>query len=256
MATIPALIGREATRYMVAQQFLTRLPTPGWIDYEPGGLARAARYFPLVGVAVGGLSALTWMIFAPVLPGLLTAGLALAVLILATGALHEDGFADCCDGLGGGASRDRALEIMRDSRIGSYGTCALIASVGLRALAIGGMSAYEGFIALIIAHGLSRGLIPLVLVSGKYARTRGLASSVADGVSTPEVLVSVAISAVLVFLAGPAVGIATLAAVLVMGGLMLAILVRRLGGYTGDGLGAIQQVAEISALITLAAFLA
>ncbi len=65
MAWIPPLIGREATRYLVAQQFLTRLPTPHGIIYEPGGLAHAARYFPLVGLVVGGLSALTWMIFAP-----------------------------------------------------------------------------------------------------------------------------------------------------------------------------------------------
>ena len=132
MSLVPPSLGREATRYLVAQQFLTRLPTPGWVDYEPGGLARSARYFPLVGLVVGALSALIWLIFAPILPASLAAGLAIAVMILATGALHEDGFADCCDGLGGGANQERALEIMRDSRIGAYGAIGLVMVIGLR----------------------------------------------------------------------------------------------------------------------------
>ena len=248
------MIGREIGHFLVGIMFLTRLPVPNGLIFSEGRLARAARYFPLVGILVGlitgGIFFGAAQYFDPHLAGFLT----IIIGIFVTGALHEDGLADCCDGLGGGHTRERALEIMRDSRIGTYGACALIGSIGLRALAIGEMSAYEGFIALIIAHGLSRGLIPLVLVSGKYARTRGLASSVADGVSTIEAGLSVLIAAGLVLLAGPAAGIATFAAAIVAGGLMLAVLMRRLGGYTGDGLGAIQQVAEISALMMLAVF--
>ena len=250
------MIGREIGHFLVGLMFMTRLPTPSGLIYSEGRLARASRYFPLVGVLVGlitgGVFFLASQYFAPTL----SAFIAIIAGLFVTGALHEDGLADCCDGLGGGHTRERALEIMRDSRLGTYGTCALVGSIGLRTLALSEMGAYEGFIALIIAHGLSRGLIPLVLVSGKYARTRGLASSVADGVSAWESVLSVGLSALLLTLVGPVAGIATFAAAVLAGAFMLGILVRRLGGYTGDGLGAIQQVAEIASLIMLSAFLA
>ncbi len=248
------MIGREIGHFLVGMMFLTRLPVPAGLIFSEGRLARAARYFPLVGILVGLISGGIYFVSCQYLAPSLAGFLAVIMGIFVTGALHEDGLADCCDGLGGGHTRERSLEIMRDSRIGTYGTCALIGSIGLRALAIGGMGAYEGFIALIIAHGLSRGLIPLVLVSGKYARTRGLASSVSNGVRGWEAFLSVAIAAVLVLLAGPNVGLVTFAAAVVGGGLMLTILVRRLGGYTGDGLGAVQQIAEIASLMTLSVF--
>lgn len=248
------MIGREIGHFLVGMMFLTRLPVPIGLIFSEGRLARAARYFPLVGILVGLITGGVFFVSCQFLDPTLSGFLAVIMGLFVTGALHEDGLADCCDGLGGGHTRERTLEIMRDSRIGAYGTCALIGSIGLRAFAIGGMSAFEGFIALIIAHGLSRGLIPLVLMSGKYARTRGLASSVADGVKSWEALLSVGFSAVLVFLAGPEAGLATFAAAILTSGVMLSILVRRLGGYTGDGLGAVQQVAEISALIMLSAF--
>lgn len=245
------MIGREIGHFLVGMMFLTRLPVPSTLIYSEGRLARAARYFPLVGVLVGlitgGMFFLTVQWLDPLLAGLL----AILIGLLVTGAMHEDGLADCCDGLGGGHTRERALEIMRDSQIGTYGACGLIGTIGLRVIALGSFAAYEGFIALIIAHSLSRGLLPLVLISGKYARSRGLASSVAGGVQSYEAAMAVGFSVLLALVAGPVAGLAAGAAAVLCGGVMLAILLRRLGGYTGDGLGAIQQVAEISILITL-----
>ena len=250
------MIGREIGHFLVGIMFLTRLPVPATLIYTEGRLARAARYFPMVGVLVGLITGGIYFLASQYLDPLLAGTMAIVMGMYVTGALHEDGFADCCDGLGGGQTREQALEIMRDSRIGTYGTCALIGSIALRAVSVSTFEAYQGFLALIIAHALSRGLLPLVLVSGRYARTRGLASSVAEGVSTQEAVVAVCFSVVVAMLLGPVAGIAACAAAVLCGSLMLAILLRRLGGYTGDGLGAIQQVAEISILITLSGVLA
>ena len=253
MALVPPLIGREATRYLVAQQFLTRLPTPGWIAYEPGGLARAARYFPLVGLAVGALAALVWAILFPVLPPILAAGLALAVMVLTTGALHEDGFADCCDGLGGGAGREKALEIMRDSRIGAYGALGLVMTIGFRWAAVSGLDLFQGAMALILAPVLGRGAMVVLLTFGTYARDDGAARDVKGGVTRREFGIALVLSAAIALLAAGLTGLLALAAALAASFLWLGWLRRRLGGYTGDGLGAAEQIGQIVVLIWLAA---
>ena len=250
------MIGREIGHFLVGMMFLTQLPAPATLAHTEGRLARAARYFPLVGVLVGLLSGGAYFLFSMFLDPLLSAVLAIGVGLIVTGALHEDGLADSTDGLGGGHSRERALEIMRDSRIGTFGTCALVGSLCARGAALATFQPYDGFMVLIVAHGLSRGLLPLVLVSGSYARTRGLASSVADGVTTFEAMIAIAFSVLIAMLVGPVAGIAALAATALSGGIMLVIFLRRIGGYTGDGLGAIQQVAEISAMVVLSGLLA
>jgi len=253
MAWIPPLIGREATRYLVAQQFLTRLPTPHGIIYEPGGLAHAARYFPLVGLVVGCLSALTWMIFVPILPSALAAGLALSVLILTTGALHEDGFADCCDGLGGGASQERALDIMRDSQIGAYGGIGLILIIGVRWVALSGFDLSEGIAAFILAPVLGRSAMVVLLTFGTYARAEGAAKDVKDGVTRSELMITLAICALIALLCSGFIGLFVILAALIAAVLWLKWLNFRLGGYTGDGLGAVEQIAQVVTLLCLAA---
>ena len=246
------IIGREIGHFFVGIMFLTRLPVPSGLRQVEGRLARSARYFPLVGVLIGLLTGLVYLITSQGLPPFVCAGLTIVAGLLITGALHEDGLADTCDGLGGGATRERALEIMQDSRIGTYGACGLICSIGIRGLVLSYFDAYSGLIALIVCHAVSRAVIPPVLVAGHYARSRGLASSVAGGVSRVEAGVAVVLAFAIAFIAGPVAAIASMAAAFIAGGLMLAILVRRIGGYTGDGLGAIQQLAEIAVLITLA----
>jgi adenosylcobinamide-GDP ribazoletransferase len=245
-------IGREIGHFFVGIMFLTRLPVPSGLRHVDGRLARSARYFPLVGVLIGVLAAGAFWATSTLMPASIAAMLTLAVTLMITGALHEDGLADCCDGIGGGASREHTLEIMRDSRIGTYGAAGLILSLGLRWAAIASFTAAEGLLGLIIAHSLSRAMIPPVLVSAKYARTRGLASSVAEGVSSWEAAFAVMLAVGVALIGGPVAGIAALAAASLGAAVTLMILVRRLGGYTGDGLGAIQQVAEIAVLITLA----
>lgn len=249
-------IGREIGNFFVGVMFLTRLPVPVGISHVEGRLARSAQYFPLIGVLVGVIAGGVFLLVAQVLPTYLAACLAVISGIIVTGALHEDGLADCADGLWGGTTRDRALEIMRDSRVGTYGACALIGSIGLRVMALFELQPEQGLIAMIIAHAVSRAMIPPVLVSGRHARTRGLASSVASGVSYPSAAMAVIIAFLIALLAGPVAAMAVFAAAVLSSGVMLAILIRKLGGYTGDGLGAIQQCAEIAILLTLAGVLA
>lgn len=248
------LLGRELRHFFVGIMFLTRLPVPTGLRHVEGALARSARYFPMVGVLIGAMTGLVFMLGSHAFPPTVAAGLALAVGLMITGALHEDGLADTCDGLGGGATREHALEIMRDSRIGTFGAAALIMSIGLRWAILSEMSPTQGLSALIVCHAISRGMIPPVLVSADYARTRGLASSVAAGVSGAEAVVAILLTLAMAMIVGPAAGLGAFAAAVAASGVMLAGLVRKLGGYTGDGLGAIQQVAEIAVLMFLAWF--
>ena len=242
-------LARGAAGLPGALAFLTRFPVPEGVAI--GEFAAAVRWFPLVGALVGCACAAVYGYGAQVLPLPVAAGLAIVAGLLATGALHEDGLADAADGLGGGRTRERALEIMRDSRIGSYGALALVASVGLRWAALAQLSPGEGALALIVAHGVSRGLLaPVPLLAG-YARPQGLGGAM-DGVRPADALAALTVTLVLpVALAGWA-GLAGLVIAAVAAGAMLALLVRRLDGYTGDGLGAIQQVAEIAILVSFA----
>jgi adenosylcobinamide-GDP ribazoletransferase len=180
------------------------------------------------------------------------AGLALGAGVLVTGGLHEDGLADTADGLGGSATAERALEIMRDSRIGTYAGLALIFSVGLRWAALAGLSPADGAVALVVAHGLSRAAIPPVLLAAPYARSAGLAAGLAGAVKGRDVAVATLLALAIAALSGPACGLVALAAATAAAGITLAVLLRRLGGYTGDGLGAVQQAAEVAVLATLA----
>ncbi len=246
------MLTREIGKFLVGIMFLTRLPVPAGLAHGDGALARAARYFPLIGALVGGFVALIFFLSAQVLAPPIAAGVALAGGLLLTGALHEDGLADTLDGLGGGRTREMALEIMRDSRIGTYGAVAILLSIGLRWAALAQLTPAEGVFALIICHSVSRGMIPPVLVSSYYARSYGMASSVAKGVSGTEAAFAIAMALSIAVLMGAGAGLAAFAAAMLAAGLMLGVLVRRIGGYTGDGLGAIQQVAEIAVMITLA----
>ena len=241
---------------LIAVQFMTRLPvpTPSWApEWQPDMLARAARHFPLAGALVGGICALVWLLAASVLPPAAAAGVALAVGMLATGALHEDGLADLFDGLGGGFTRDRALEIMRDSRIGTYGGAALIISLGLRWAALSALAPAAGACALIAVHALSRAPATVMLARFDYAREGPTARDVAGGVTAPEALWAVLSALAIAALAlGPSALPAALAGALGAAA-MAAWMLRRLGGYTGDGLGAMEQAAEAAMLLTLAA---
>ncbi|MEL6478701.1 MAG: adenosylcobinamide-GDP ribazoletransferase [Pseudomonadota bacterium] len=250
----------QGVLFLSAVQFLTRLPVPEH-PWSPGQLARASRYFPLVGALVGGLSALVWLGASALLPAPLAAGLTLAASIALTGALHEDGLADTVDALGGHAARDRALEIMRDSRIGTYGALALILSVGLRWAALAALAPLAGAAALITAATLGRAAMVPVSRLLPYARGEGAGQQIAPGPNGLDLAIALATALValglLLLVAVPPSGLLILVTVSPLAAaLPFRAAARRLGGYTGDVLGAIGQAVEIAVLVTVAGLLA
>lgn len=248
--------------FLVALQFLTRLPVQLG-RFEPAWLNDCVRHFPLVGVLVGAVGALVLLGAAQLWPAWVAAVLALTATVALTGGFHEDGLADTFDALGGVVPRDKALVIMKDSRIGSYGALALGLSLLLRAalLAVLATRPTLGVVAALLAsHAFARAAAVGVMVSlpyggdAEHAKAKPLALAVASrnfgialgwcgllaltlagmGVYLPKLLVSVAAAALVALV-------------------MRQWLKRRLGGYTGDGLGATEQLAEIAVLLAFTA---
>jgi len=244
-----ALLWRDL---VTAFGLLTRFPLP---VIPPSG-ANAAWAWPVAGAAVALIAGLVAMagLWAG-LPPLVAAGLAIAVQIGLTGAMHEDGLADSADGLWGGHDRVRRLEIMKDSRIGSYGVLALLLVVGLRWQALAALFHLGAVIGpLLAAAVLSRAAMAVVLVALPNARGSGLANQV----GRPEPFVALAGGGLALGLALLAVGWLALPAALVAGTAALAVaaLARgRIGGQTGDILGFVQQMAELAVLLALAIWL-
>lgn len=236
--------------FAVAGAFLTRLPLRPSGVVGPGDLARAAWAFPLIGLIVGAAAGgALWAAAQWNLHPLLCALLGLAAAALLTGALHEDGLADFADGLGAGGDRARRLEIMRDSRIGTYGVLALVFSVGLRAGALAGIGGPGLALAAMLAAAMvSRGLLPMIMALTPPARADGLGHSAGrPGLVNALIALALAIVGATLFLEPDIAVTAVIAAVIAAA--VVAILARRgIGGHTGDVLGAAQQVSEIAVL--------
>jgi len=236
--------------FLLALQFLTRLPLPADVGYSPARMAATPRWHPGVGVLVGALAGLVYALTVPVLAPLLAALVSTAAGLLLTGCFHEDGFADACDGLGGGASRERALEIMRDSRLGTYGAAGLGLMLAAKVLALGSLPPAAVPVVLVAGHAASRASSVLVIATGTYVRDHGTGKPVADGIGPGGLALALATGALAlagVALVLPAVAVAGGALGLVAGHLaMRSRFERRLGGYTGDCLGAVQQTSEIA----------
>jgi adenosylcobinamide-GDP ribazoletransferase len=240
----------------MAASFVTILPVASSKPAGDGAVARATWALPIAGLLVGLAGAFVYKV--AIRCGLtpnLAALLALVMTALITGALHEDGLADTADGLGGGRTRERKLEIMRDSRIGTYGVCALILSFGLRwsALATIG-SPFAVTLALCAAHAASRAGVPAFMTLVPPARPDGLSAS-AGAPPGRSVAVAFALGTLALALAlGPAKALVSVI-LLSLAGLMLARLaIRQIGGQTGDILGAFEQLGEILILLVAASF--
>lgn len=214
-------------------------------------LGEAAAFFPVAGLIIAIPSALIWYLASLYLPPLVAAGLAIGAGFIITGGLHEDGFADCADGLGATQNRERALDIMRDSRIGTYGSLALMVSVGLRWAALASLAPIAGVLAIFIANSGARSAMTIAIKTSTYARPEGLGKQ-ADTITSTGFIIAIAIAFVIALVLGSVWGIIALVVAMLTAWLFLKRLEARLGGYTGDGLGAMEQIAEITILIILA----
>lgn len=247
------LRGRLAEAQL-ALMLLTRLPAGRIKDPVPP-MADACWAFPLAGLAVGVIAASAlWSALWVGLPSSVAAGLALTAGVLATGGLHEDGLADLADGLGGGQTRDRKLEIMRDSRIGSYGALALILAIGLRWSAtatLANQDALRAGAAIVAIAVASRGGLPVVLALLPPARKDGLghatASPTGARIAAAAAIGLLALALLLGSRAALTIALGQSLTLLLMARLAL----RQIGGQTGDVLGAMQQVTDLCALLAL-----
>ena len=235
----------------LATGFLTCLPVAGPAASPTGALAEASWAFPVVGTAIGLIGAAVYALAAALgLPPLASALLTLSATAAATGALHEDGLADSADGLLGGSNRVTRLAIMRDSRSGPYGVLALIFSVGLRAAALAAIGdPVRVAAALVAAHAAARGGLPLVLRALDPARDDGLGALA----GRPEASIAWTAAAIGAAVALVALRLGAGMAALIVGGAAMALAAglarRRIGGYTGDVLGAVEQVGETVMLL-------
>jgi adenosylcobinamide-GDP ribazoletransferase len=244
------------TLFLLAVQFLTRLPVPADLPFSEELQARAARYFPAAGLVVGGLGAAVLALGAQLWALPVAVLLSLAATLIATGALHEDGLADAADGLVGGADRDRALEIMRDSRIGSYGVLALGVALAIKVAVLAALPIGVACAALIGGHVLGRAAAVQVIALDRYARAEG-AKFAPPRVARHDRLVAAGTTVFILIALLPWLG-AGLAAALVgaalLGSVFRRLFLRKLGGYTGDCLGAMQQLVELGFYLGLAAW--
>ncbi len=258
----PLSLAHELRLVGVALQFLTRIPVP-MRRFDPSWLHESARHFPLVGALVGvigaaGLWVASWWWPAPV-----AVLISMALTVWLTGGFHEDGLADTCDGLGGAVSRERALEIMKDSRLGSYGALGLLLTLTLKGTAIcalAGVSVPLACTAIVLAHAASRaaavGLMAALPYGGDAAHAKAKPPVLRVGVGSLVVAIvwALLVAGALAWATNDAGPIAvSLAGVCVVALVCARWFRRRLGGYTGDTLGAAQQWCEVAVYLALAA---
>lgn len=247
--------------FFVALQFFTRLPIPRWVGFEPDWLRHAARYFPLVGWVVALVAGVVYALAVRVWPPAVAVLLSTAAGIYVTGAFHEDGFADVCDGFGGGRAAERVLAIMRDSRIGAYGALGIGLLLGLKCVTLAALPAPAVGAALLVAHPLSRLAACALIWRLAYVRAEGKAKPLAQSMSGAEFCLA-ALTALLPAAAAGLLGylswyglLAGCAAAALAALWLARLFLRRIGGYSGDCLGAVQQVAEAAFYLAVLACL-
>jgi len=234
-------------RLLCGLAFLSRLPVPRAGDYDAADLGKATLTFPVVGALIGGIEALALWVIGAKLPAMLGAMMILVVHALVTGALHLDGLADMADGFGGGRTREDVLRIMRDHHIGAYGVVALILLLGVKAAALASLLATGSWRVLVVAAALGRFTAVPLARSLPYARKQegGLGAALTDHVGPGELLgATVLAAAISIALVGPRAaayyGGATVAVIWGVG----ATCKERIGGVTGDTMGAASELAE------------
>ena len=240
----------ELRYFLTALGYFTRVPVPRWVGFEPHYLSAAARYFPLVGLMVGGIGALVYLAALHVFPAGVAVLLSMAATLVVTGAFHEDGLADCADAFGGAYTRDDALRIMRDSRIGAFGAIALIIALALKWQTLAALPPMSAVALMIAAHAASRTFAISYLLTLDYVRAEGKAKPVAQRMSIASFALAALCGLPWLFWPDWRLGCVAVAVLVVMRLAIGRYFVRRIGGYTGDCLGFAQQLFELAIYLT------
>ena len=236
---------KEWTLFLTALMFFTRVPVPKTLPYSEAYLNQSSRYFPLVGTVVGLAAGGVFWLCSLVLPLPVAVLLSMASSILLTGGFHEDGLADACDGFGGGWTKDRILEIMKDSRVGAFGAMGLVMVLLLKYACLTSLPLALIPLLLVTGHSLSRWVAVSFLFTHAYVREEGKAKPLASQLSFGSLLFAGFWGILpLLFFQNPWVFLLPLPLFFVKWALGLYFQ-RWIDGYTGDCLGAAQQVLEI-----------
>jgi adenosylcobinamide-GDP ribazoletransferase len=256
------LINQELKIFFAALTFFTRLPSPySYDNFDEGLLNRSARYFPLVGWIVGGICAFIVWLSVQFLPHSVSIILSMGIGVMVTGAFHEDGFADSCDGFGGGWTKERILEIMKDSRIGSYGTIGILLMLLFKYLLLSEMPIHLLPLIIIAGHSVSRFASTHTIYTHNYVgnSASSKAKPLCSEITSKEMFVAFIFGLVPLCLLNNYRLFFTLIPVIITKWWLTRYFNKWIGGYTGDCLGAIQQVTEVvfylSALVLYKNFL-
>lgn len=253
------MVARNEIRiFFTAVLFYTRLPCPKWVDHSEAYLNKATRYFPVIGWIAGSMTAIILYACFWILPLSLAVIISVIAGILLTGAFHEDGFADVCDGFGGGWTKQKILDIMKDSRTGAYGVIGLISILSVKFFALYEIARMDVMLCckvLLLAHTLSRFAAILLKKNLEYVRENedSKAKPVSKETSSKDYFLAFLFSLV------PLLFFKTAMILLLFIPVILTLLYLRyyfqkwIGGYTGDCLGAAQQLTEVILYISFLA---
>jgi adenosylcobinamide-GDP ribazoletransferase len=267
------MLAHQLRLLMIAVQFYTRIPIPAWVGWQPEWLTQSARYFSVIGLIVGAISASVWLLAAQLMPATVAATLAVIAAVLTTGAFHEDGLADACDGFGAGGTPERILTIMKDSQVGAYGAIGVGLVLLLRVQLLVSFSLVLGAAVLVCGHIVSRTCAIALVTRHSYVGLSDRAATDTLSKAKPAVM---GLAHKDVWLCA-ALGVVLCAAIAVGAGFVQhayafsiasacsglaawragAFFQRHIGGITGDCLGATQQVCECvftMAFLTSAAY--
>ncbi len=246
---------QQRTLFLIAVGFLTRIPIPRSVQHSTENLNAAARYFPITGLLVGLLGGGIYQLASLLWPGNLAILFSMLATIVATGAFHEDGCADSCDGFGGGWDRAQVLAIMKDSRLGTYGAVGLGLVLALKFSALQTLhSSGSVFAALLLGHAWSRLLATSYLFDCNYARDdASKVKPLATQLTVNGLLIAIVSVLPLIFLISLTQFLWITVMLLFWRWAFARYFTRRIGGYTGDCLGGAQQVAEVLIYLVLAA---
>jgi adenosylcobinamide-GDP ribazoletransferase len=239
-------------KFLGALGFLTRIRVPNRALALP--LNETAHYFPIVGLVVGGISALTFLASNLILPVPLSVWLSMITIILVTGGFHEDGLADSADGLGGGWTKADVLRIMQDSRVGSYGAIALVVTLALKAQTLSLIPDSKIAGTMIVAHAVSRFYAISITYTHDYVRFEGKSKPISDGMSTSQFLFALITASLTLLLLPWQAALIAIATTLIARQYLVYRMKIRIGGYTGDLLGATQQITEVIIYLSVCAW--
>ncbi len=235
----------QLKRFFTALMFLTRIPCPSWVDHAPERLGQSTVYFPVVGLIVGGCGAVVYRLVSLAYSPLMAALAGIAATVIVTGAFHEDAFADVCDGFGGWTPA-RRLEIMRDSRVGSYGVVGLVLLIGMKAALLSAMPTARVLLAFLVGHTLARWSTLLMLrLFPSVTDSTSLAKPFAASVTFSRFLVGTLLAALVSLSCGPVTTFVLFLAVTLFCLGAGRFFRGWVGGISGDCLGAVTQVAEL-----------